>query len=373
MNSDTVYVKNQVMSTSSVKELLDYIQQNDDQFNSWQRFIKKQVDIHGRSFEKFGILTGFSKNTIKCWCSGVFPKNRDAFIKLSFGLRMNVEETNKLLVKYGGYSALYAKDIYDAITIYVINRRQNNWNDPAYSYDALDMWFNKYHDIRGAHTIDTNYLRQNRTIGIYNDIISIQNDEAFEKFILDNRAVFLSTYSSLITFIDDFIRIRISEKEDALDESGNRDKLSWHRIINERGVDKALEKSLSELRQKGILPKRKILIAMGINLNMVEPDINKMLSLANMQPLYAKDKAEALLMYVLKNAEKTDSVLKINNAFHISELTTDRSIRNEYKKMIDRYMDEYDDLTDEQIECVAQFIRAQLEGHSVQDFFENLF
>lgn len=40
MNSDTVYVKNQVMSTSSVKELLDYIQQNDDQFNSWQRFIK---------------------------------------------------------------------------------------------------------------------------------------------------------------------------------------------------------------------------------------------------------------------------------------------------------------------------------------------
>lgn len=372
MNNDTLYIKNQILSTGSVKELIDYISQNEESFISWKNYITRMVTLHGGSYEKFGRKTGFSKNTIKSWCEGNMPKNRDAFIKLAFGMRMNLDETNKLLTKYGGYSALYAKDIYDAITIYVINRRTDDWDNESYNYSALETWYDKFKKLREEHKVDGKYYRKSRTIGIFNDIISIRNDEDFERFILENKEIFLSSYSSLITFIDDFIRIRKNDFEDQFDTSPNRERFSWHKIITERGFDTALEKSLSELRQKGILPKRKVLIAIGINLNMSMTDINKMLSLANMQPLYAKDKAESLLMYILRNAEKLDPDLFFGNAYKICEMTTDSKIRAEYDKLINDYLAE-ENCSEEQIECVGDYIRNQLMNFDISDFFDGLF
>ncbi|MBE6901205.1 MAG: hypothetical protein E7478_01895 [Ruminococcaceae bacterium] len=374
MNYDTIYARDTVMNRSSVKEVVEYINSQHECFISWQGYISMLVSLNGRSYERFGKKTGFSKNTVKKWCeSGEMPQNRDAFIKLAFGLGMNITETNTLLTKYGRYSELYAKDLHDAVTIYVLNKHQQYCEDPLYSYSSIKEWTDKLQQIIRDRSINDRYYRLKQTIGVYTDIGGIREDSEFEQYILDNKDIFLSTYSALTIFIDDFIRIRINERKDRFDDA---DRVSWHTIVKEKKLDASFEKMLSALRTQGILPKRKQLIALGIHLNMVSSDINKMLELANMQPLYARDKAEALLMYILRNAERYDPDLLYSNAFNFYNITSDRKLAEEYRAAISSFLENADDADDyderDGIEDISEYIKEQLANITPNDFFDEL-
>ncbi len=356
VSDKTIYVENDIYHKESIKDLLDYIRQEKDNFLNWQFYITEQLQLRGCSYEKFGKMSGFSKNTIKSWCcNGTMPRSRDMFIKLAFGLKMNIDETNELLVKYGKYSALYAKDLYDAITIYVINQRIDNWDDENYNYESLEKWYKKFEKISGEHRVNPKYYNDPKTIGIFCNIADIRDDLAFEKYILANKDIFFSSYSSLICFIEDFIEIRLSEISDGMDE----ERYSWHKYITDKGLDSSFEIMLSRLKHNGILPRREQLIALGIHLNMVANDINKMLSLANMRELYARDMAESLIMYLLRNAEIADPDLQFNNAWKYVMTTSDRKIKKEYQNIIERYYGEdYDEeWNDDGIEDLSEYIR----------------
>lgn len=367
MYSDkTMYVEKNIYHKDSISDLIEYIQQEKDSFLNWQFYINQQLQLRGCSYEKFGKMVGFSKNTIRSWCcNGTMPRSRDMFIKLAFGLKMNVDETNELLTKYGKYSALYAKDLYDAITIYVINQRVGNWDDERYCYDSLEKWNNKFEEIFKAHQVNRKYYYDPKTIGVYNDISGIKDDSAFEEYVLANKEIFFSSYSSLICFIDDFIQIRISEKKDDTDET----KYSWHKYVTEKGLDSSFEIMISRLKRDGLLPRREQLIALGIHLNMVENDINKMLSLANMKELYARDMAESLIMYLLRNAEIADPDLQLNNAWKYVMATSDRKLKKEYQDIIERYYcnDTAEDWSEEGIEDLAEYIIKMI-NESVEDW-----
>ena len=372
MYSDkTIYVENNIYHKDSISDLIEYIKQEKDSFLNWQFYINQQLQLRGCSYEKFGKMVGFSKNTIKSWCcNGTMPRSRDMFIRLAFGLKMNVEETNELLTKYGKYSALYAKDLYDAITIYVINRRVGNWDDERYCYCSLEKWNNKFKEIFTAHQVNPKYYYDPKTIGVYNDISGITDDSAFEEYILANKEIFFSSYSSLICFIDDFIQIRLSEKKDDIDEA----KYSWHKYVTEKGLDSSFEIMLSRLKHDGLLPRREQLIALGIHLNMVANDINKMLSLANMKELYARDMAESLIMYLLRNAEIADPDLQFNNAWKFVMSTSDRKLKKEYQDIIERYYgdDAVDDWSEEGIEDLAEYIIKMINDNAEDGIAEKL-
>lgn len=360
MYSDkTVYIEKNIYNRSSLSDLISYIKQEKNYFCDWQFYISQQLQLRGCSYEKFGKMTGFSKNTIKSWCcSGAIPRSRDMFIKLAFGLKMNIEETNELLVRYGKYSALYAKDLYDAIIIYVINRRTGDWDNEKYNFGSLDEWTHKFEDILKAHKINTKYYNDPKTMGIFDDISAINNDVDFEEYVLLNKDVFLSSYSGLICFIDDFINIRLSERQDEMDE----EKYSWHRYVAEKGLDSSFEIMISRLKHDGLLPKREQLIALGIHLNMTSNDINKMLSLANMQKLYARDMAESMIMYLLRNAEITDPDLQFNNAWKFVMTTSDKKLKKEYQNIIEHYYGEDSDneWSDEGIEDLADYLKKMI-------------
>lgn len=361
MNNDTMYIKNNVLNQNSAKELVEYINNNKELFVDWRNYINTCVEMRGCSYEKFAKLTGFSKNTIRSWCvDGSLPKNRNMFIKFAFGLNLNIDDTNKLLTKYGKYSSLYAKDIYDAITIYVINRRIQDRENENYQYDSLAKWFDKFIDIRSERFTDGKYSYQPKTMGVYNLILSITDDKDFEEFILNNKVIFLSPYNKLYEFIDDFINIRRSELEDENDDN-KKYKYSWHRMLKEKHLDQSFEKMLSNLKNHGIVPKREQLIALGIHLNMVASDINNMLSLAKMQALYAKDKVESLLLYLLKNAVIEDPDLEWNNANKYLARSSSHQFKKEYEQIIEKYLDQSDlPEWDNCIESLAEYIRKQL-------------
>lgn len=373
MYNDTLYVKNNILSQNSAEELISYINNNQELFIDWRKYINNCVEMRGCSYEKFARATGFSKNTIRSWCiEGKIPKNRSMFIKLAFGLNLDVDGTNKLLTRYGKYSSLYAKDIYDAIIIYVINRRMNDRENPNYQFDSINKWFEKFKDIRLERFIDGKYRYQPKTIGVYNSIISIKDDHAFEKYILNNKDIFLSTYDKLYEFICDFIDIRKSELEDEYDDNQEH-KYSWHRIVKEKNLDQSFEKMLSDLKKHGIVPRREQLIALGIHLNMVATDINNMLSLAQMQELYAKDKVESLLLYLLRNAVTVDPDLELNNAYKYLGRSSGHQFRKEYGRIIEQYLGRSDlPEWDNCIENLADFIRDRLINLNMEDLIDQI-
>lgn len=368
--NETVYMKNNVLEMNNIESLLKYIKSEKDNFISWQSYINEQVQLRGCSYERFGKMTGFSKNTIKSWCrSGTMPRTRDTLIKLAFGLKMGLEETNELLVKYGKFSELYAKDLYDAIVIYVIVHRQGNWDDECYNYESIKRWNEKFEELLAQHRVNPKYFNEPKTTGIFDEIKQIKEDSEFEEFVIKNQDVFFSSYSGLICFIDDFIEIRLDEKNDFEDSSS----YSWHRYISEKGLDSSFEIMLSRLKHNGILPRREQLIALGIHLNMVVNDINKMLSLAHMKELYARDIAESLVIYLLKNAEEVDPDLQLNNAWKLVMTTDDNKLKKEYKQVIDRYYSlDSEDWDEEGIEDLSEYIGKMISDNELDTFSENI-
>ena len=371
MDTNTLYVKKCVLSQKSAMDLITFIDNNKSDFLDWQRYINYQVEMRGCSYERFAKQTGFSKNTIKNWCvNGTMPQNRYMFIKLAFGLGLDVEQTNKLLTQHGKYSALYAKDLYDSIVIYVLNKRLVDKDNEKYQYKYLHHWFEKFKEIKIHRNINKKFYFEDKTIGVYNSILNIKEDNEFEKFILENKNIFFSSYSALVIFIEDFIEIRKSELEDENDENV---KYSWHRYLKEKNLSGSFEKTLSDLKNHGILPKREQLISLGIHLNMVSSDIDKMLSLAHMRELYAKDKVESLLLYLLRNAVLTDPDLELNNACRYVGRASSRQFKKEYNEVIERYFGQSDlPEWEECIENLSDYIRDQLINLNMQELINEI-
>ena len=320
MGSSTVYVRKDIEQNSSLAMLLEYIRHNSDSFINWKKYINHLVEVNGGKYTRFAQQTGFSKNTIKKWCvEGKKPQNRDDFIKIAFGINMNLEETNVLLQKYGSYAELYPKDLNDAIIIYLLNRRQSDFDNPQFSYASIELWTNRLASIREEiiqsqkRRIEqiSNSSNVQTTLALHT-IKAIDNDEDFETYILQNKSVFFSTYDKLICFIDDFMGMQ-KEKHSQLhdeDEPG----YSLHALAQQKGLNKTLENAISMLKQNRILPKRHQLITLGVLLNMTEQDINFMLNLANMLPLYPRDQIDALMIYLLSKAVEENPELESSNA-----------------------------------------------------------
>lgn len=366
MSSPTVYVRKDIEQNSSLSMLLEYIRHNSDSFINWKKYINHLVEINGGKYTRFAQKTGFSKNTVKKWCTeGKKPQNRDDFIKIAFGVNMNLEETNKLLKKYGSYAELYPKDLNDAIIIYLLNRRQGDYDNPQFSYASIEQWTNQLASIR-EEIIESQKRRLERlsnrttvqTTLAFNTIKAIDNDKDFETYILQNKSVFFSTYDKLILFIDDFIGMQ-KEKHAHLhdeDEPG----YSLHALAQQKGLNKTLENAVSMLKQNRILPKRHQLITLGILLNMTEQDLNHMLNLANMLPLYPRDQIDALMIYLLTSAVRENPELESSNAMAYVEYGTNLALRKRYREYLDQYFQLELAEFDSDLDDVAQYISEQV-------------
>lgn len=353
----TELIHNKVLSQNTDNIML-FLENYKDVYIDWKKYINSVLDTKSDSFNKISERIGFSKNTLRKWCmNGEMPQNRDAFIKLAFGLSLSIDGTNELLSKYGGYSVLYAKDINDAIVIYILSRHNAEPDNINYNFDSLKKWRLKYETLAQKRNIDDSMIYNRETIGFYNELKCIKEEDEFEKFIKLNQLVFFSSYSKLLKYIEEFISIRISEEE--LLNDG--EKYSFHKLMHGRKNGAKLEKMMSKLKNYGIVPERKYLIAMGIFLNMTLFEINKMLKLANMQTLYARDKFDCIMICVIYRAMLADPDLSLNNALKMSRFTHNREWRQEFEKIVSDYT-QIDDsvITDNYIEKLSDFITEKL-------------
>lgn len=365
MHNMTEDLRRYLAGNSSLGAVAKYIKNNSADFLSWKNYINRLLESNGGKYTRFADKIGFSKNTVKKWCiDGKKPQNRDDFIKIAFGLNMDQEQTNHLLKKYGGYAKLYSKDLYDAIIIYVINKRQNNYDDPAYSFDSISRWNERLGEIRreAYENYKQNKARMKKhetlsTVVANQRLLGLTGDDDFEQYILKNKEIFFNTYDKLIGFIDDFIRIRGDEYADIhdSDETG----FSLHALAKEKGLNSSFEIALSQLKTKRILPKRSQLITIGVLLNMVESDINTMLQLANMSELYPRDQIDALMIFLLMSAVRENPELEFNNAQRYLYNGSDRRLKAQYRQAVERYYNEEFGEFNDDLDDIFNYIRSQ--------------
>lgn len=365
MPTPTQYSRLGLFDNRSLSEAIEYVKNNNSDFLSWKKYINQLVDRNGGTYPRFAAKTGFSKNTVKKWCTeGKKPQNRDSFIKLAFGLNMNLEQTNRLLSKYGSYAELYSKDLYDAIIIYVINRRQNDFDNHAYDFDSI----RRFND-RLAHIREEAYqqykdrqakLRRGQTLNtmlVQQKLLGLQDDADFERYILGNKEIFFNTYDKLIAFIDDFTGIRSVEYSYIHDK--DEEGFSLHALCEKKHLNQSFEEALSQLRTKRILPKRAQLITIGILLNMVEYDINQMLELANMRKLYPRDRVDALMIFLLASAVDENPEREFYNAVSYLSNGTNLELRQLYRKEVERYFNNSCAAQNPDLDDIFEYIRSQ--------------
>ena len=96
---------------------------------------------------------------------------------------------------------------------------------------------------------------------------------------------------------------------------------------------------ISSLKHRGIVPKRRHLIALGLRLEMTMPEMNTMLGYAGMEGLYARDKLECVLIYALQNLELLHPEVRLGNALQLMQITKNKEIRTQCSQIVEEYME----------------------------------
>lgn len=240
MAYDTAYMKKRLEKQHDIEGLKEFLNNFEKERLNWKKYINEILLPIDTSYEKIAQKIGFSKGSVRKWCvDGELLQNRESFIKLSFALNMNLEQTNQLLSVYGHYSELYAKDVNDVITIYVIRKRQDNFENERYNYQSLQYWYEKYKErlCEYRHKINKFYYRDISTRGLYEKVKLIKEDEEFEEFIDNNRLIFMSSYSGLVNYLELFIKLRTQEL-------GVK---SFHKLVEKLNMNARYEKILDLL------------------------------------------------------------------------------------------------------------------------------
>ena len=119
-------------------------------------------------------------------------------------------------------------------------------------------------------------------------------------FVAENTSVYRDQYSKLYTYVEDFIQRNLLS--DGIEED------SVYNLANSQQWSSSLRHCVSEISQKKWYPDRNKIISHGIHLNMDVDQINKMLELAQMEELCAKNPFENAIIYALENAQLEDVI-----------------------------------------------------------------
>lgn len=329
----TTVLYKELMKCKKDKELELYLENYEKQQRNWGMFVSEQMILRGLSYEKMGDLCGFSKNTIKSWCEkGVVPRSREQYIKLGFGLGMNEEELNHLLLNYGGYPELYAKDVYDAICIYFLKQRMQNMQDERYRYSMLKLWYEEYEKFVMEHMANEEFYKEVSTKNMHQELLEKEDEEAFRAFLEKREDVFLSSYSALYTYMENYIKICCKEMELDLQK-----KMSPHQLFFEKHLDSGFEVAYSKLKNYGIVPSRKQLISFGIAMNMSLKELDRMLEYARMRPMYVRNRWECIYIYLLRQFEQEHPMVVLENAFKMEQMVKSPELRELYQGIINHF------------------------------------
>lgn len=317
---DTAILNERVGKCESLVELREILNGNNQYHYEWKQYINRLVEKNHVNYTQMAVLCHSSRNTVKKWCrEGVVPQNRQTFLKIALGFRMDLEEADELLQYYGKYPKLYAKTMEDAICIFLLCHSKEETGD-------------LYEIYRNIHAVLTDKLREKPekekvlkridTVLFEGGIRSQKTLEDFETFLLEHYDLFQTSFQKLLDFIELFIKM----KEENI-----------HRFSERNKLDFSYEKMLSQLKRHNGYPDRLRLILLGVHLNMSVEYINMMLSLAHMAPMCAKDNLECVIMYVVESAYVNNPAYTIESAMVLKYYEESPQLQKRCQEILENY------------------------------------
>ena len=313
---------------------------------SWQAFLCDLLDGAGLSYGRFAAACGISKNTVKRWCTqGGVPRSRDTFLRVGFGAAMTPAAVSTMLSRYGGYCGLNPRDSFDAVCIFCLRRRSDG--DARFDYGAAEALYDRL--VPPAAPAGPSSSSTTRLMA---RILTIDTEAEFAEFFKDFGQELCGRKLKLERFLGDFLTVRCLE---AGRDSGRAASLHSLRLPAE------VEKQLSLLKQHGVVPRRRQLIALGLHLDMTLEELDLLLTYAGMEPLYARDRLEAVVIYALQQLALTHPELALGNATALLAVTRDAATRRRCTELAREYWQACYRSEDEDIQGVADYVRRILE------------
>ena len=267
----------------------------------WSKYITNLVNNSGYTKEEYANMCGVSRVTLNKWCKGVFPDNREKFKKIGIAAGLNIEKIDGMLKRFGGYTGIYAKNREDCVCSFVL---KNYSSEKGYTNkDRSD----KYNEIVKA--IDDNVLCKENNAGVsmtterVNETISyIDDDKELIQFINDNSNIYASAYNRF--------RARVLDMLDdenlgmcSLDGDDKTEKSQYKDIADSQNWSRNLRQVYNEIKDNVWRPTRKMVISLGIHMNLNCDGIDNLLDLAGMERLCGKNMYEGAVIFAVSAAE----------------------------------------------------------------------
>ena len=290
----TGYLYDVASRSESLEEYKKLLVSIADQKKNWTQIINQIVSDNGYSASEFGKICGVSRQAAQKWMSGAVPKKRETFIRIGFAAHYNLEQMNYFLQRYGRCNKLYPKCLEDSVYIFVLNS-----DTIEHTYQSCQSIIDLL-KVELTTTEEDNQNESYETIALLESLSSLSTLPEMLAFVAENTSVYRDQYSKLYTYVEDFIQRNLLS--DGIEED------SVYNLANSQQWSSSLRHCVSEISQKKWYPDRNKIISLGIHLNMDVDQINKMLELAQMEELCAKNPFENAIIYALENAQLEDVI-----------------------------------------------------------------
>lgn len=284
-DKNTAFIEDMVGRAETIEEFKQEIMPVlKSQKEMWKKRINEIWSESGISKKNFASMCRVSRPTIDSWLNeGVIPRKRESFIRVGMIAHYDVDTMNRFLKRFGRYPELYIKNMEDCICMYVL---ENHRETSLEKYDYI------LNSISDAGIADGGVEKDNvSTAKFESRLQEVHDEDALEKFITENRAVFASAYSKFYSFVKLSIRDKM-------------EKYNTKHLIELEDADgwpSYLRSCVSGINTKKWQPERNVIISIGLYLDMEKDEINYMLELAHMDPLCARNVFESALIFVIEN------------------------------------------------------------------------
>lgn len=285
----TEILGNRIQHCDELEALQEILSNLPSESLAWKKKINGIIKNNGYSKTAFASLCGVSRSTVNKWCDGSVPSGRDDFIKIGFAAQYSLNEMNTFLQRYGRYPALYVKSLEDSVFIFVLHSEVL-----PHTYACSEEIIGRIKKImQDGQTGIPEYCG---TVELNRELLRLDSVDRLTEFVQKNAVVYKSAYEKLYAYINAFIEMNnidfVTHKPYSVDF-----------LAESQQWSASLRRCVSEIRQQKWFPMRRKVIALGLHLNMTTEQIDKMLALAQMEKLCAKNLVEAAIIYAVVDAD----------------------------------------------------------------------
>jgi len=298
------------------------VKENKEAYRTLEEYISSRMDKQELA-DRLGLTT---PRAIESWETKGMKFQRA--MECAIALKLNLEEANEFLAKYGGMRALYPASKQEFRLIYVlIYREELEKQFPYKENESVKEWIQRIFPLlefvnkanaKSEETDNSSETDIRVSTETYLDVLMEQNLELIPKL------QFRSAGAKALEYLDELVKDTPFEKnhgnrsnENADDEK--EDEVDENKDLNERNgsIRKELfeeeEKDhyqlLRKKLEKGDIPHRDAVIqfALGMTLNLEKEKVDQLLIKSGYEPLQARNLYEGLLITLYRYEENADA------------------------------------------------------------------